>query len=278
MIKSKFYILLVLVFISCNNFNDDKSQNIAKYNNQILKKSQLLGLVEDGNKEDSVIVINKFINEWAVNKILIEKAKLNLTIQDLSSLDKLVENYKSELYSTTYLDALINSSINLEIDTTEIENLYNKNIDLFKLKDNIYKLVYVKIPKDFSDIAEVRNKVRNLKNHQKFLDSISYRFSDYSLDTKGWINESDLKKIFSFLNKQKLNSLKNYSFLQSKDSLNLYLIKVLELKTIGSYAPLDYVFPTLEYMSINQRKKKLTQLIKTDLIKNAIQNNELEIF
>ena len=81
-----------------------------------------------------------------------------------------------------------------------------------------------------------------------------------------------------FLNNQKLNSLKNYSFLQTKDSLNLYLIKVLKFKKIGTYAPIDYVFPTLEYMSINQRKKKLTQLIKTDLIKNAIQNNELEIF
>ena len=103
-------------------------------------------------------------------------------------------------------------------------------------------------------------------------------FSDYSFDTKSWITENDLKKTFSFLNNQKLNSLKNYSFLQSKDSLNLYLIKILEFKKIGSYAPIDYVFPTLEYMSINQRKKKLTQLIKTDLIKNAIQNNELEIF
>ena len=278
MIKSKFYILLVFIFVSCNNFNDDKSQNIAKYNNQILKKSQLLGLVKDSNKDDSVIITNKLINEWAVNKILIEKAKLNLTVQDLSSLDKLVENYKSELYSTAYLDALINSSINLEIDTTEIENLYNKNIDLFKLKNNIYKFAYIKIPKDFSDIAEVRNKARNLKNHKKFLDSISYRFSDYSFDTKSWTTENDLKKTFSFLNNQKLNSLKNYSFLQSKDSLNLYLIKVLDFKKIGSYAPIDYVFPTLEYMSINQRKKKLTQSIKTDLIKNAIQNNELEIF
>ncbi len=268
---------MVFVF-SCNNFNEDKSQNIAKYNNQILKKSQLLGLVKDSNKDDSVIITNKLINEWAVNKILIEKAKLNLTVQDLSSLDKLVENYKSELYSTTYLDALINSSINLEIDTTEIENLYNKNIDLFKLKNNIYKFVYIKIPKDFSDIAEVRNKFRNLKNHKKFLDSISYRFSDYSFDRKSWTTENDLKKTFSFLNNQKLNSLKNYSFLQSKDSLNLYLIKVFDFKKIGSYAPIDYVFPTLEYMSINQRKKKLTQLIKTDLIKNAIQNNELEIF
>ena len=278
MIKLKFHILLVFVLVSCNNFNEDKSQNIAKYKNQILNKSQLLGLVKDSNKDDSVIITNKLINEWAINKILIEKAKLNLTVQDLRSLDKLVENYKSELYSTAYLDALINSSINLEIDTTEIENLYNKNIDLFKLKNNIYKFAYIKIPKDFSDIAEVRNKVRNLKNHKKFLDSISYRFSDYSFDTKSWTTENDLKKTFSFLNNQKLNSLKNYSFLQSKDSLNLYLIKVFDFKKIGSYAPIDYVFPTLEYMSINQRKKKLTQLIKTDLIKNAIQNNELEIF
>ena len=278
MIKLKFHILLVFVLVSCNNFNEDKSQNIAKYNNQILKKSQLLGLVKDSNKDDSVIITNKLINEWAVNKILIEKAKLNLTVQDLRSLDKLVENYKSELYSTAYLDALINSSINLEIGTTEIENLYNKNVDLFKLKYNIYKFAYIKIPKDFSDIAEVRNKVRNLKNHKKFLDSISYRFSDYSFDTKSWTTENDLKKTFSFLNNQKLNSLKNYSFLQSKDSLNLYLIKVFDFKKIGSYAPIDYVFPTLEYMSINQRKKKLTQSIKTDLIKNAIQNNELEIF
>jgi hypothetical protein len=278
LIKLKLYILLVLVLFSCNNFNDDKSQNIAKYKNQILKKSQLNELVRESNYEDSIILTNKLINEWAVNNILIEKAELNLTAQDLSSLDKLVQKYKSELYSTAYLDALINSSINSEIDTTEIENLYKKNIDLFKLKDNIYKVVFVKIPKDFSDISDVRNKLRNYKNNEKFLDSISYRFSDYSLDTKRWRTENDLKKIFLFLNNQKLNSLKNYSFLQTKDSLNLYLIKVLEFKKIGTYAPIDYVFPTLEYMSINKRKKKLTQLIKTDLIKNAIQNNELEIF
>ena len=278
MLKIKFNIYLVLVLFSCSDFNEDHSQNIAKFKDQILKKSQLTELFNKTNSKDSIIITNKLINEWAVNKILIEKAKLNLTIQDLNSLEKLVQNYKSELYSTAYLDALINSSINLEIDTTEIENLYKKNIDLFKLKDNIFKLAYLKIPKDFSDIDDVRNKLRNFKNHQKFLDSISYRFIDYSLDTKSWIAEKDLKKIFSFLNKQKLKSLKNYSFLQSKDSLNLYIIKVLDFKKIGSYSPVDYVFPTLEYMSINQRKKKLTQMIKTDLIKNAIQNNELEIF
>ena len=55
-------------------------------------------MLKDSNKDDSLIITNKLINEWAVNNILIEKAKLNLTVQDLRSLDKLVENYKSELY------------------------------------------------------------------------------------------------------------------------------------------------------------------------------------
>ena len=98
MIKLKLYILLVLVLVlfSCNNFKDDKSQNIAKYKDQILKKSQLNELVSESNYDDSIIIANKVINEWAVNNILIEKAELNLTAQDLSSLDKLVEKYKSK--------------------------------------------------------------------------------------------------------------------------------------------------------------------------------------
>ena len=103
------YITLVLVLFSCSDFNEDNSQNIAKFKDQILKKSQLTELFNKTNYKDSIIIINKLINEWAVNKILIEKAKLNLTIQDLNSLEKLVKNYKSELYSTAYLDALINS-------------------------------------------------------------------------------------------------------------------------------------------------------------------------
>ena len=132
MLKIKFNIYLVLVLFSCSDFNEDNLQNIAKYKDQILKKSQLTELFNKTNSKDSIIIINKLINEWAVNKILIEKAKLNLTIQDLNSLEKLVQNYKSELYSTAYLDALINSSINLEVDTTEIENYIESQLSQVK--------------------------------------------------------------------------------------------------------------------------------------------------
>ena len=278
MLKLKFNIFLLIILFSCNDFNQDKSENIAKFKDHVLSKNELTKFINTNNSQDSIFIANKIINEWAIKKILIEKAKLNLPEKDLDMLNKLVENYESELYSTTYLDALVNASINLEIDTIEIEGFYKKNIDLFKLKNNIFKLVYVKIYKDFSDISDVTNRLRNFKNNEIYLDSISYRFIDYSYDANNWKTQNDLMNIFPFLNTQKINSLKNYSFLQIKDSLNLWLIKVLEYKKIGSYAPIDFVFPTLEYMSINNRKKKLNQSIKTDLIKNAIQNNELEIF
>ena len=278
MLKLKFNIFLLLILFSCNDFNQDKSEYIAKFKDHVLSKNELTKFIDTNNSQDSIFIANKIINEWAIKKILIEKAKLNLPEKDLDMLNKLVENYESELYSTTYLDALVNTSIDLEIDTIEIEDFYKKNIDLFKLKNNIFKLVYVKIYKDFSDVSDVTNRLRNFKNNEIYLDSISYRFIDYSYDANNWKTQNDLMNIFPFLNTQKINSLKNYSFLQIKDSLNLWLIKVLEYKKIGSYAPIDFVFPTLEYMSINNRKKKLNQSIKTDLIKNAIQNNELEIF
>ncbi len=278
MLKLKFNIFLALLLFSCSDFNKDKSKYIAKFNDHILYKKELIKLIDTNDSQDSILIANKIINDWAIEKILIEKAKLNLPEKDLDIFDKLVDNYKSELYSTAYLDALINSSVNVELDTIEIEGFYKKNIDLFKLKDNIFKLVYVKISEDFSDIIEIRNRLRNFKNNETYLDSISFRFIDFSYDFNNWKTQNELIKIFPFLNTQKINSLKNYSFLQIKDSLNLYLIRVLDYKKIGSYAPIDFVFPTLEYMSINNRRKNLKQSIKTDLIKNAIQNNELEIF
>ena len=92
----------------------------------------------------------------------------------------------------------------------------------------------------------------------------------------------DFKKIlfqkFPFLTSYSYRSLKNYNFYQFKDSLSLYLIKITEFAKKDDVSPIDYVLPTLEYMSLNKRKKELMLNIKKDILKDALQNNKLEIF
>ena len=269
----------ILFFLSCNFVSDVDSNYTARYGDEYLLKDDFTTLFEGIEKDDSISLANSIINNWAIEKILIERAELNLNEIKLQKIESLVKDYRSDMLSEAYLEALINSSINLEIDSTELLNLYEKNKNLFNLNEDIFKIVHVELPLDFSDTYQIRSKIKRFRrDDQMFLDSISYRFKSFSFTTDNWISKKILFQKFPFLTSYSYRSLKNYNFYQFKDSLSLYLIKITEFAKKDDVSPIDYVLPTLEYMSLNKRKKELMLNIKKDILKDALQNNKLEIF
>ncbi len=269
----------ILFFLSCNFVSDVDSNYIARYGDEYLLKDDFTTLFEGIEKDDSISLANSIINNWAIEKILIERAELNLNEIKLQKIESLVKDYRSDMLSEAYLEALINSSINLEIDSTELLNLYEKNKNLFNLNEDIFKIVHVELPLDFSDTYQIRSKIKRFRrDDQMFLDSISYRFKSFSFTTDNWISKKILFQKFPFLTSYSYRSLKNYNFYQFKDSLSLYLIKITEFAKKDDVSPIDYVLPTLEYMSLNKRKKELMLNIKKDILKDALQNNKFEIY
>ena len=274
-----FLLLAFLFFSSCSFVSDHNSKNIARYGESFLTKEEFSYLIKGAEINDSISIANSIINNWATQKILTERAELNLNETKLQKIQSLVDNYKYNLLSEAYLEALVNSTINLEVDSLEIVNLYENNKSLFNLNQDIFKVVYVELPLDFSDTYEVRSKIKRFKiDDQIFLDSISYRFKSFSLINDDWISQKKLLQKFPFLTNYSYRSLKNYNFFQFKDSLSLYLIKIKEFVKKGDISPIDFVLPTLEYMSLNKRKKELMLSIKTDILKDALEKNKLEIY
>ena len=274
-----FFLTFLICFYNCDIVSDKDSLNIAKYGDDYLSKQEFLMMMDGVKKEDSILRLNSVINNWAIEKILTEKAELNLNDDKLQKIGSLVNEYKSSLLSEAYLEALINSRINLEIDTIEIHTFYEKNKALFKLNEDIFKVAFIVLPLDFSDTYQIRSKIRRFKAEDKFfLDSISYRFKNSSLNNDKWITEKELRKEFPFINNYSYKSLKNYNFFQFKDSISLYLIKIIELVGKGDVSPIEHVLPTLEYMSLNKRKKELMINIKSEILRDALQNKKLEIF
>ena len=279
MIKKFFYLSFLLLYSSCNLVSENELQNIARYGESYLSVSDLESMLADVDEADSISKVNQIINNWAIEKILIERAELNLNEVKLNKIESLVSEYRSSLLSEAYLEALVNSSIDLEIDSVEIQNFYNKNKSLFNLNEDVFKIVYVELPIGFSDTYEVRSKIKRYRTNDKFfLDSISYRFNDFSLSGDKWISKKEIVQKFPFLNNYNYKSLKNYNFFQFKDSLSLYLIKIIESVNNGDVSPIDYVLPTLEYMSLNNRKKELMLNIKSEILKDALKENKLEIY
>ena len=274
-----FFLTFLICFSGCEIVLDQDSLNIAKYGDTYLSKEEFVKMLGEFKKEDSILRANSVVNNWAIEKILTERAELNLNEAKLQKIGSLVKEYKSSLLSEAYLEALINSRINLKIDSVELQNFYDNNKALFKLNEDIFKLAFIELPLDFSDTYQIRSKIRRFKSKDKFfLDSISYRYKNSSLNNDMWITERELRKKFLFINNYSYKSLKNYNFFQFKDSLSLYLIKIIELAEKGEISPINHVLPTLEYMSQNKRKKELMLSIKSEILRDALQNKKLEIF
>jgi len=275
LIFSSFFIFLC----GCNFISNDDSQNIARYDDSLLTNKEYINLMGNYDKDDSLSKANNVINNWAIDKILIERAQLNLNDSKLQSIELLVKDYEASLLSEAYLEALINSSINPDIDSTEIKEFYDKNKSLFRLNEDIFRLAFIELPLDFSDTYQVRVKLKRYRDaDRQFLDSISYRYNSFSFESENWISKKQLIQKFPFINNYSYKSLKNYNFFQYKDSLSLYLIKIIKSTKNGDISPIEYVLPTLEYMSLNKRKKELMLSIKSEILKDALLNNKFEIY
>ncbi len=276
-------ILLILFFIivSCENYFVPKNSNpIARLNQDYLYIEDIGNIISDNDEPfDSILKLNNFIDKWAINKILRSGAKLNLSDSKLSEISSMVYDYETELLSNSYLEALVSSTIKLETDSIELDSLYNKNFELFKLNEDLIKYAYIYLPNTNPDISQIRGKFRRYKEKDKYLlDSISYQFINFSFDDSIWYRRSDLIKTLPIMNNYRYNSLKKYKFFQFKDSLGLYLIKITSLLKKGQHAPKEFVSPTLEYMILNKRKINLVNEIKKEILDDAIKNNKLEIY
>ena len=274
-------VLLFFIIISCENYFTPKNLDpIARLDQEFLFEEDIQGLINNNSGlSDSILIVNKLINDWAINKILRSGARLNLSESKLSEISSMTYDYETELLSNSYLEALVNSALNLETDSIELDNLYRKNYEIFKLNEDLIQYVYIYISNTNPDISTVRSKLRRYKEQDRILlDSISYQFISSSFDNSTWYRRNELFKTIPILNNYEYNSFKKYKFFQFKDSLGLYLIKITGLLTKSQYAPIEHVSPTLEYMIVNKRKVELVNKIKKEILDNAIKTNKLEIY
>jgi hypothetical protein len=72
--------------------------------------------------------------------------------------------------------------------------------------------------------------------------------------------------------------LKKSNYVQLKDSLNLYLVQVNNVRLQNDYAPLEYVKPSIKQIVINKRKLELIKQLENDITKDAIKNNQFQIY
>ena len=279
---NKIFILSFFGLVACD-FPAVKTQikPLARVNDALLYKEAIdFSFIEGRTEADSILFVQNIINDWATTQLLIDGAILNLSESTQVDFEELVQQYKSDLYTSAYVEALVSQNIDTLVSDSELQKVYVANKQLFVLKEDLLKLRYININASISNLKEIKKRFKRFNSEDEIrLDSISIQFNSFYLKDSIWIKSeqvvSKIKPLQLGFNKV---LLKKPNFIQIKDSLGLYLMQINQVLERGRPAPIQYVSPTLKQIVINNRKLKLIRKLKSDIVNDAIKNKKFEIY
>jgi hypothetical protein len=281
-IQILFIACCLILLQSCEYFEKEpQRETVARVNESYLYKEDIAALVgENISEEDSILIVSNFITRWATQQLLIDRAKLNLSSQQQKEFDDLVRNYKNELYTKAYADLLVTKKLDTFLNHREILAYYEENMENFRLNEDLVKLRFITLDKNALDFQDIKKKfVRFNQRDKEDLDKIALQFKAYSLNDSVWVSSKSVyEKIGPLNDLNKAQLLKKSNFLQLEDSLEVYLVHVNDVLLRNEQAPLEYAASTIKQIILNKRKANLVKELEKDITKDAIENEQFEIY
>ena len=279
------YLLLIIIclvgFVSCDYFKPTTDNNaIARVNDNYLYADDLKGLIsEETKEEDSVLIVNNYINRWATQQLLIDQAEINLSQEKLDAFEKLVMEYREELYTEAYKNVIVSRQLDSTISVSEYVEFYELNRENFRLNDELVKVRYIHLDESYTGLSKTKEKFTRFNEiDKKELTELSIQFIDNNLNDSVWVEKEALLNVLPVLQSNNTQVLKKSNFAQLQDSLGVYLVKIEDVLSLKEIAPLSYIKPTIEQIILNKRKLELIKKLEKDITKDAIRNNKFEIY
>ena len=280
----RFTILLLIIFsfASCNYFvvqekEEKSSEIIAIVNTEKLFKEDLKNVLPQNiSKEDSIVLVQSFINDWAIKQLLLNKAGDNNSLEDINEINDLVNDYREGLLINNYKEMLIKQQLDTVINDTEIKAFYLNSKGNFRLNEELIKVKYLHFDhkviskKEFLKLFK-SEEIEDLEALEK--QQLSFKY--YQFNDSIW---TQLDKVLLKLPFSKENLLKKTKLLQKQDSIGLYLVAIKDVLVRNDIAPLSYIKPTIKQMILHKRKIELIRDIEKIIVKDATKNNNFKVY
>ncbi|MDG2371180.1 MAG: peptidyl-prolyl cis-trans isomerase [Flavobacteriaceae bacterium] len=276
-----FLIVVFFLIIGCDELNKTRqNQLIARVDNNYLYMSDIDQLkLKFSSASDSIIKIQNYINTWAKNHLFYDKSLLNINVENKNLLDKLVDQYRLDLYNNNYKASIIKAQIDTLITQNQLVEYYTDNNSIFRLKEPLYKYRFIKFHKNNVDRNEITNRFIRYSNMDKvFLDSLSFQFSNSFLNDSIWFTKKTLIQNANFLSSKDLLSIKKSQIFKLEQSNQVYLFKSEDYLPKNEIAPLSFVENTIRNIVFSQRKLEFIKKFDQEIINDAIQNKKFEIY
>lgn len=275
------FCLIAIIIFGCTRTSQNiDSDVIARVNKVFLYRSDIENLVPHGvSKKDSIEIVTDFIKRWATQQLLMDKAEKNISKSKQQELDDLINQYKIDLYTKSYLEDLVMTKIDTIISKEEINEYYEKYKNNFKVTEPLVKLRYINLVKGNTKFGSINAKFLNFsKKDKNDLQKMAIHFKNYAFNDSIWVDVNQVYEKLPFINQENKGKYISAGMAyQYTDSNLVWIVKIKDVVEKNNISPLQYISPTIKQIILNNRKKDLINKIQTEITNDAIKDNDFEI-
>ena len=275
------YIGLLSCF-SCSYFTPEaKPEAVARVNDSYLYKDDLKNLVPKGTTAaDSVLIVRNFIDRWAAQKLLIDRAEVNLGDEQKAEFDALIRQYKVDLYTKAYLEQIVKQTVDTVVSEAALQEYYNANKENFRTSGSLVRLRYLRLDKDNPRYETIKSKFFDYrKSDKKFWDTYALQSKGFAFNDSVWVEMNQVYGKLPFINPDNRDQyIVSGKSTQHSDSLETYLVKVRAVIDKNQVAPYEYLKPTLKEVLLNKRKLELIKKFEKEITDDAIKDKDYEVY
>lgn len=281
MLNKVIILLLVIFSFACNSSKDEVNDKpLAKVHDKFLYESDLKGLFNSKiSKEDSVVIVKNYINDWIKKQLLLEKAELNLD-EESKNIEKQIEDYRSSLLIFRYKQELIKQKLDTVVTDSEIENYYNQYSGNFILNHNIVKALYIKISKEVPDLDKIRmwyksNDAEDISRLEDYCYQYATKYDNFN---DQWIPFNKLLAEIPTKIDDQERYLKYHTYIETEDDQFYYFVKISEYDLKSTVQPLEYAKSKIKTILLNKRKFAFIDDLENSVFNDALDHNEFIIY
>lgn len=281
---NKFRVLIVCGFIAifftaCKRTPEGNEKPLARYGDEFLYLSDIKHtLPKELRNADSIAFIDSYIKKWIMDKLMFEKASLNIS-DDQDDIEEKVEAFRQSLYVFKYEQRLLLQKVDNKITDEEVEKFYKEHQTEFILNENIIKPYYLVFPNKIVESSKILKLINsNREDDYDELKGYCFKYAVTFLMPEKWISAGS---IINEMPDKKVNyesALRSHQVINQKDTSNTYILKAYEFAPSGNVAPLEYVINDIKQIIVQKRTQELQKSLRNKMFDDALKKNQIEIY
>lgn len=274
--KTTIVLLALTLLVGCDRLDIKRLQGVvAECNGESLLATEIEALTLGLSAEDSAQVAEQYVHQWAINLLMKDVIRGNQN----KEIERLVAEYRRSLYQHEWEQHLVARRMSQHVEDSVVLAYYEANKHHFVLRETILRGVLLVVPNGAPSMDQLKRYIVEPQDeeHIEWVEKYAYQYaSGYELFLDEWktANQILLRMPFEEDNLQK--QLKQQRQITMQDSLNSYILQVVDVYVKGEQMPIDYARKEIEKIILSQRQVDFIESERENLYNNAIQSGKLK--